>query len=104
MQDTTHLAWKSVYHPSPESVPSAAISTSASITESVSVSASVITTLKLLPCSEEVLNELLVLSQLLPAKTGQRKKAINNKAKKITDAVILQEMNKKKQAAADAKK
>ena len=129
VQDTTYLAWKSIYHPSPESVSSAATtvssspgssasacamtstayaatSTSASITSSVSVSASVITTpsLKSLPSSEEVLNELLVLPQSLPAKTGRRKKAINDKAKEITDAAVLQEMKEKKQADADAKK
>ena len=129
VQDDTYLAWKSIYHPSPESVSNAATtvssspglsasacamtstayattSTSASITSSVSASASVITTpsLKLLPSSEEVLDELLVLPQSLPAKTGRRKKAINDKAKEITDAAVLQEMKEKKQADADAKK
>ena len=106
VQDATYLAWKSIYYPSPESVSSAATSTSASITSSVSVSASAITTPspKSLPSSEEVLDELLVLPQPQPAKTGRRKKAINNKAKEITDAVVLQEMKEKEQAAADAKK
>ena len=106
VQDATYLAWKSIYYPSPESVSSAATSTSASITSSVSVSASAITTLspKSLPSSEEVLDELLVLPQPQPAKTGRRKKAINNKATEITDAAVLQEMKEKEQAAADAKK
>ena len=103
VQDVTYLAWKSIYHPSPESVSNAATSTSASITSSVSVSASVITTpsLKSLPSSEEVLNELLVLPQ---PKTGRRKKAINDKAKEITGATVLQEMKEKEQAAAAAQK
>ena len=70
------------------------------------MSASAITTPspKSLPSSEEVLNELLVLPQPQPAKTGRRKRAINNKAKEITDAAVLQEMKEKEQAAADAKK
>lgn len=71
----------------------------------VLASASVITnaSLKLLPSSEEVPNELLVLPQPLPAKTGRRKKAINDKAKEITDAVVLQEMKEKEQPDVDAK-
>ena len=84
VQDVTYLAWKSIYHPSPESVSNAATSTSASITSSVSMSASVITTpsLKSLPSSEEVLHELLVLPQPLRAKTGRRKKQSTTKLKK----------------------
>ena len=93
MQDATYLAWKSIYHPNPESVSSAATtvstatSTSTIITSLVSESASVITnpSLKSLPSSEEVLNELLVLHvpQTLPAKTGERKKRSMTKLKKL---------------------
>ena len=70
------------------------------------MSASAITTPspKSLPSSEEVLNDLLVLPQHLPATTGRRKKAINDKAKEITDAAVLQELKEKEQTAADAKK
>lgn len=81
---------KYIYHPNSESVSSAAttvstaISTSASITSMVTVSASVITnpSLKSLPSSEEVPNELLVLPQPLPAKIGRRKKRSMTKLKK----------------------
>ena len=70
------------------------------------MSASAITTPspKSLPSSEEVLNDLLVLPPHLPATTGRRKKAINDKAKEITDAAVLQELKEKEQTAADAKK
>ena len=95
VEDATYSAWLSIYHPSTDSVSSAAtivssspgssasacamtstaytaISTSPSVTTSVSASASVVTTssLKSLPSSEEVLNELLVLPQAVPSKTG----------------------------------
>ena len=46
---------------------------------------------------------MLVLPQPLPAKTGRRKKAINDKAKEITDAAVLQEMKEKEQPDVDAK-
>ena len=41
VQDATYLAWKSMYHPNPESVSSAATSTFAIITSSVSVSVTI---------------------------------------------------------------
>ena len=97
VQDAAYLAWKNMYHPSSESESSTAIAisnlpmsvsacrmmstayhaatsttTSTSSNSLDSVSSSVMTTpsLKSLPSSEEVLNELLVLPQALPSKTG----------------------------------
>ena len=119
VQDTTYLAWKSIYHPSPGSLSSAsttvssspessasacaasstaiaAMSTAPSVTSTVSSSASVVTT-RSLPSSEDILNELLVLPQAPPSKTGRRRKAINDKAKDVTDASVLQEMKDKAQ-------
>lgn len=116
--DATYLAWKNIYHPSPESVSGTATcttisaanstSTTCSIASSVSSSrsASVITSpsVRSLPSSEEVLDELLVLPQPLPPKTGRRRKAINDKAREITDDAVLQELKDKEQADADARK
>ena len=70
-----------MYHPSPESVSSAATSKTTSVTSSVSVGTSASSS-KSLPSSEEVLAELLVLPQSLPPKTSHRKKAVNEKQKK----------------------
>ena len=79
------------------------MSTAPSVTSTVSSSASVVTT-RSLPSSEDILNELLVLPQAPPSKTGRRRKAINDKAKEVTDASVLQEMKDKAQNADKAKK
>ena len=80
VEDDTYLPWKSMYHPSPESVSSAATSKTTSVTTSVSVGTGASSS-KSLPSSEEVLAELLVLPQPLAPKTSRRKKAVNEKAK-----------------------
>ena len=101
VQDNTYLEWKSMYHPSPESVSSAATSKTTSVTSSVSVGTGASSS-KSLPSSEEVLAELLVLPQPLAPKTSRRKKAVNEKAKEITEDSFLEEMKEKTQAAAHA--
>ena len=107
--DTTYLAWKNMYHPSPASVVSTeAISdspTSVSVcgaksTTTTSSAVSVMTTPSL-TSSEEVLSKLLVLPKPL-RKTGRTRNAINQKAVEISDSMILQEMRDKEQAKADA--
>ena len=114
VQDSTYLAWKDMYHRSPESVLSVAtgISNSPSLVSSacgfissachatnstdgtdslVSVKASAAApSLKSLQSSEEVLNELLVLP-VLAIKDWSEEKAINHKPTEITDATVLQE-------------
>ena len=107
--DTTYLAWKNMYHPSPASVVSTeAISdspTSVSVcgaksTTTTSSAVSVMTT-QSLPSSEDFLSELLVLPKPV-RKTGRTRNAINQKAVEISDSMILQEMRDKEQAKADA--
>jgi len=57
VQDDTYLVWESIHHPSPESVSSAATSTTKSVTSSVSVGTGASSSKN--PSSEEVLAELL---------------------------------------------
>ena len=53
--------------------------------------------------SNSVLDELLVLPQAMPS-TSKRRKAINHKAKEVTDLSILQDMKDKAQAEEEAKR
>jgi hypothetical protein len=108
VQDATYLEWKNIYHPSPKTSDSP---TSVSVCGVLSTASSTVTSTSVVsvsstssPKSEDVLNELLVLPQQMPSKTGRRKKGINQKAKEITDPIVLQEMKEKEQADNDAKR
>ena len=74
-----------------------------STTSSITSPLSVVTTSSH-KSSLEVLDELLALPRPPPARTSQRKKAINATAKEITDPDVLQEMKDKELAEAVAKK
>ena len=91
IQDKAYLAWKNIYHPSPESV--------SSVTSSLSVCTGVFS--RSLPSSYEVLDELLVLPQPLPPR---RRKVINELAKEITEDSVFAEMKIRTEAASNARK
>ena len=112
LPDPAYLAWKGANHPSSDSVSppgsvagtmSTANAATTSTTSSITSPLSVVTTSSH-KGSEEVLDELLALSRPPPARTSQRKKAINATAKEITDPDVLQEMKDKELAEAVAKK
>ena len=112
LPDPAYLAWKGANHPSSDSVSppgsvagtmSTANAATTSTTSSITSPLSVVTTSSN-KSSEEVLDELLALPRPPPARTSQRKKAINATAKEITDPDVLQEMKDKELAEAVAKK
>ena len=129
VEDATYLQWKNIYHPeatstvssssvsavvssspgaasvrcSPQSVCSSTTSSDLGITSSmVSTSGCAKTTPSESP-SNSVLDELLVLPQAMPS-TSKRRKAINHKAKEVTDLSVLQDMKDKAQAEEEAKR
>ena len=112
VEDPTYLAWKNIYHPSPATTsspgssasaqadttaatytasvtsPPSYAATSTTETSPVSLTPSVVSTSSI-KTSEEVLNELLVIPQIQPSKTQRKRKAVNEKAKEITDKAVL---------------